>query len=172
VDRDTLVQAWGDHILRALPARAKALYSAGRFVSVDGSTAVFALPNAAHCDRCEDVRSVVEDAVAAHLGSAVALTLVVDGPDSGSGSAAAGSSASGGPAPASPHPRRAAASATPTAFPASAVASRGAAPSAGGAAGVPDDEEVFDPDDVVDAVPIESVAEARVREAFPGAEEV
>ena len=34
------------------------------------------------------------------------------------------------------------------------------------------DEEVFDPDDVVDAVPVESVAEARVLEAFPGAEEV
>ena len=36
VDRDVLVQAWGDHILRTLPARAKALYSAGRFVSVEG----------------------------------------------------------------------------------------------------------------------------------------
>ena len=47
VDRDSLTEAWGDTVLRGLPARAKALYSAGRFVSVDDDGgAHFALPNA------------------------------------------------------------------------------------------------------------------------------
>jgi hypothetical protein len=167
-DRDVLVQAWGDHILRTLPARAKALYSAGRFVSAEGSTAVFALPNAAHCDRCEDVQSVVEDAIAAHLGRPVTLTLVVDG--SGDGSAVdpsrpGATSTSAGPS-VSPSP-----AATAARQGLAGTAPNGAGNPASSAA--PDaDEEVFDPDDVVDAVPVESVAEARVLEAFPGAEEV
>ena len=166
VDRDLLVQAWGDHILRTLPARAKALYSAGRFVSAEGSTAVFALPNAAHCERCEDVRSVVEDAIAAHLGSPVTLTLVVD--SSGEGAATDSS-------------RVGAASATPSTSPSPAAAAAGRGPAGAAPNGTGSsadsttnevDEEVFDPDDVVDAAPVESVAEARVLEAFPGAEEV
>ena len=52
----------------SLPARAKALFSAGRFVAVEDGAAAFALPNAAHRDRCEDVRPVVEEALAAHFG--------------------------------------------------------------------------------------------------------
>ena len=55
VDRDSLTEAWGDGILRTLPARAKALYSAGRFVTVDQQGAHFALPNAAHRERCADL---------------------------------------------------------------------------------------------------------------------
>ena len=167
MDRDVLVQAWGDHILRTLPARAKALYSAGRFVSAEGSTAVFALPNAAHCKRCEDVRSVVEDAIAAHLGSPVTLTLVVDG--SGDASAAdSGRAGAASPSPSAASPGRPAAAAGAG----SAGPSPNEAGNPAGPAGHELDEEVFDPDDVVDAVPVESVAEARVLEAFPGAEEV
>jgi DNA polymerase-3 subunit gamma/tau len=77
-ERDLLVQAWGDHVLRRLPARAKALYSAGRYVSVEDGAAVFALPNAAHRDRCQDVCPIVEKALAAHFGVPVPLRLVVD----------------------------------------------------------------------------------------------
>ncbi len=163
VDRDLLVQAWGDHILRTLPARAKALYSAGRFVSTEGRTAVFALPNAAHCERCEDVRSVVEDAIAAHLGSPVTLSLVVDGTGDGDAAGRPGTTAPS----TAPSPARSAAAGAGLA---------GTAPngtgSAAGSTHHEADDEVFDPDDVVDAVPVESVAEARVLEAFPGAEEV
>lgn len=131
-ERDLLVQAWGDHVLRGLPARAKALYSAGRYVSVEDGEAVFALPNAAHCDRCQDVRPVVERALSAHFGVRVPLRLVVDG-DSPAAPA-------GAPAPeASP--------------------------------GLADDDD-FDPTDPGDGVEVESVAEARLLEAFPGAEEV
>ena len=39
---------------QGLPARAKALFSAGRFVAVDEQGAHFALPNAAHRDRCAE----------------------------------------------------------------------------------------------------------------------
>ncbi len=77
-DRDTLVEAWGDHLLRALPARAKVLYSSGRFVSVEGSTAVFAVPNPGYLGRCEEMRPLVEEALSGHFKAALGLRLVVD----------------------------------------------------------------------------------------------
>ena len=79
IDRDSLSQAWGDGILGSLPARAKALYSGGRFVAVDQAGAQFALPNAAHRDRCSELVPQVEAALAQHFGSPVPLVLVVDG---------------------------------------------------------------------------------------------
>jgi DNA polymerase III subunit gamma/tau len=79
IDRDTLTQAWGDVILGNLPARVKAVYSAGRFVAVDGDGAQFALPNAAHRDHCVDLVPQVEAAIAQHFGTPVRLILVVDG---------------------------------------------------------------------------------------------
>ncbi len=78
VDHDTLTQAWGDVILRGLPARAKALFAGGRFVTVDQDGAQFALPNAAHRDRCLDTAPQVEGALSAHFGVTVKLVLVVD----------------------------------------------------------------------------------------------
>ena len=95
VDRDSLTEAWGDGILRALPARAKALYSAGRFVTVDEQGAHFALPNAAHRDRCADLVPAVEAALAAHFGTPVTLVLDVDDAAPPAASAAPGRSASG-----------------------------------------------------------------------------
>jgi hypothetical protein len=171
LDRDQLVQAWGDHILRGLPARAKALYSAGRFVSTDGGAAVFALPNAAHCDRCRDVKSVVESAVSTHFGVPVVLELVVDGPggqgELGDRPAAAGS----GGRPPSGVAGGGGGRLGPTADGGGGPAAAVSAPEpTGGATG--EDEEYFDMDEAADALPVESVAEARVREAFPGIEEV
>ncbi|HEY1651945.1 MAG TPA: DNA polymerase III subunit gamma/tau [Acidimicrobiales bacterium] len=78
VDRDTLTEAWGDGILKGLPARAKALFSAGRFVSVDDQGAHFALPNAAHRDRCLETAPAVEQKLSAHFGTPVKLVLDVD----------------------------------------------------------------------------------------------
>jgi DNA polymerase-3 subunit gamma/tau len=78
VDRDSLTEAWGDAILRGLPARAKALFSAGRFVSVGEEGAHFALPNAAHRDRCLEMVPTVEEKLRAHFGSPVMLVLDVD----------------------------------------------------------------------------------------------
>jgi DNA polymerase-3 subunit gamma/tau len=78
VDRDSLTEAWGDAILKGLPARAKALFSAGRFASVDEQGAHFALPNAAHRDRCLEMVPTVEQKLSAHFGSPVKLVLDVD----------------------------------------------------------------------------------------------
>ncbi|MGH9056689.1 MAG: DNA polymerase III subunit gamma/tau [Acidimicrobiales bacterium] len=77
-DRDAVVQAWGDHVLRSLPGKAKAYYSAGRFVDMEGEVAVFALPNAAHRDRCDEVRHEVEQALTDHFAAPVRLRLAVD----------------------------------------------------------------------------------------------
>ncbi|MGH9046909.1 MAG: hypothetical protein ACRDVW_06290, partial [Acidimicrobiales bacterium] len=90
-DRDTLVEAWGDHLLRSLPARAKVVYSSGRFLSVNGSTAIFAVPNPGYIRRCEEVRPIVEAALGDHFGAPVSLQVVVDETDAtGSAPAARG----------------------------------------------------------------------------------
>ena len=135
LDRDLLVQAWGDHVLRGLPARAKALYSAGRFVAVEDGQAVFVLPNAAHRDKCDEVRPLVEEALAAQFGAPVPLRLEVEGAT--------------------------ALAAVPSPVP--AVAS-----------GV-DPVEEAEPEPADDGEPVddmEPAAEARLLQAFPGAEEV
>jgi hypothetical protein len=45
---------------------------------VDESAVQFALPNAAHRDRCADMASVVEAALSAHFQVPVTLALIVD----------------------------------------------------------------------------------------------
>jgi len=129
-DRDSVVEAWGDHILRGLPARAKAFCSAGRFVEVDEGAAYFALPNAAHRDRCEDVRPLLETALSEYFHQPVVIRLVVEGqtdaPDTG----------------------RPAVEADPS------------------------EGVEFDPDDLSAQVEAESEAQARLLDAFPGAQEV
>ena len=50
------MQAWGDHIIGRLRPKAKALFQAGRFVGVDGDRAVFGLPNEMHRNRCQEVQ--------------------------------------------------------------------------------------------------------------------
>jgi DNA polymerase III subunit gamma/tau len=79
VDRDSVTQAWGDGILHNLSARGKALYSVGRFVAADGEGVQFALPNVAHRDKCMQLASEVEAALAAHFQTPVRLVLVVEG---------------------------------------------------------------------------------------------
>ncbi|HTX62713.1 MAG TPA: hypothetical protein VMD28_03690, partial [Acidimicrobiales bacterium] len=135
-DRDRIVEAWGDYVLRGLPARAKALFSAGRFVSVEGRDVTYALPNAAHRERCEDVRAVVEQAIASHFSTPITLVLTVD---------------------------ESSTSATTGASPADAV---------GGGSVYPDDEADHEIDPNQPSGSPQSVAEARLLEAFPGAQEV
>jgi DNA polymerase-3 subunit gamma/tau len=76
--RDELTLAWGDRVLDQLPAKAKALYKSGRFIEVDGTAAVYGLPNKVHMQRCERVQGDVETALAAEFGRPVPLRLVVD----------------------------------------------------------------------------------------------
>ena len=88
--RDALTKAWGDVVLGSLSGRAKARFGAGRFLAVEGGTAVFALPNQHYLSRCEEVRPEVEGALASHFATAVPLRLVVEqpgavpGPEAGS----------------------------------------------------------------------------------------
>ena len=70
VTRDELVQLWGDSLLASLPGRARARFRVGRFVAVEGGTAVFALPNETHRSYCEEVRTEVETALGRHFGVA------------------------------------------------------------------------------------------------------
>jgi len=146
VDRDSLTEAWGDGILRALPARAKALYSAGRFVNVDEQGAHFALPNAAHRDRCADLVPAVEAALTAHFGTPVTLVLHVD-----DAAPPAAGAAPGRPAP-------------------------GAGGARSVAAGDDDLDHADAADLLLDAPDADadqaSAAQARLLEAFPGASEV
>jgi hypothetical protein len=97
IDRDSLTQAWGDGLLHNLSARAKALYSAGRFVAVDENGAQFALPNAAHRDRCMELALQVEAALSAHFDTPIRLILVVEGGQEGPSTVAAPSYDGGNP---------------------------------------------------------------------------
>lgn len=62
----------------SLTGPAKPRFAAGRFVAVEADRALFGLPNRMHRDRCEEVKSDVEAALAAHFGRPVPLHLVVD----------------------------------------------------------------------------------------------
>ena len=146
--RDQLVQAWGDHVIGRLRPKAKALYQAGRFIAADGERAQFGLPNEIHRNRCEDMRSEVEAALADQFGRPVPLVLVVDGM-----SAPPPAAESGGP------------TGGPTGGP--------GAPPADAAAPADDGEDLADFDaDNLEVVEIDNSAEARLLQAFPGAEEV
>ena len=146
IDRDSLSQAWGDGILRSLPARAKALFSGGHFVAADQAGAQFALPNVAHRDRCVELAPQVEAALTQHFGSPIRLVLVVEG---GSADPPRNS-----PAPAVPAGR----------------------PPAAPVPDEHDEHDEVDLEDLVAAtagdIDQASAAEARVLEAFPGASEV
>ncbi|MBF6556968.1 MAG: DNA polymerase III subunit gamma/tau [Acidimicrobiales bacterium] len=184
--RDELVQAWGDHIIGRLRPKAKALFQAGRFVRVDGDQAVFGLPNEIHRTRCEEVRGEIEAALTDHFGRPVGLALLVD---AGAGAAGGGSAPAGDdPAPLDPgssttsNSRAATArSPKPGAGSGSREASRGrpdrspAQPETGQGGEEPVDSEdlsAFDESQLGEVADVDNSAQARVLQAFPGAEEV
>jgi DNA polymerase-3 subunit gamma/tau len=76
--RDELTLAWGDVVLARMSRRAAVRFQVGRFAAVERGTAVFALPNAVHRDRCEEVRAEAEQALAAHFGRPVPLRVVAE----------------------------------------------------------------------------------------------
>ncbi len=145
LDRDSLTEAWGDGILQSLPARAKARYASGRFVSVDDQGVHFALPNSAHRDQCAEQQSIVEGALTAHFGTKITLVLDIDEtaapPRSGTSPATPGRSSTATPADSDPPP---------------------------------DEGEDVDARQLMDEASTDqaSDAEARLLQAFPGASEV
>ncbi len=78
-DNGALDATWAAEVLPTLPARVRSRFAAGRIVGVDGASVHIALPNEPHRKRCEELRAEVEDALAAHLGHAVDVVLLVDG---------------------------------------------------------------------------------------------
>jgi hypothetical protein len=161
--RDELVQVWGDGLLAQLPNRARARFRVGRFLDVDGSTAVFALPNETHRSYCEEVRLDVEAALATRFGTPVPIRLVVD--DDGA-DVPAGAEA--------PGPR-----ATPTARDDEATPTIETVDTAGVAE--PVDPEGHDSPDLLDPAVLAAetelagvglTPEERLKQAFPGAQEV
>jgi DNA polymerase-3 subunit gamma/tau len=183
--RDQLVQAWGDHVIGRLRPKAKALFQAGRFVGVEDDRAVFGLPNETHRNRCEEVRGEIEAALSEQFGRPVALDLVVDAgaepPRNRTGVFAEGDD----DAPASP-PGRSTQGVT-GAPPVNPAPDRSgpSAPSGGSVrAAEPDDRadadspedlgdlSAFDEEQLGEIADVDNSAEARVLQAFPGAEEV
>jgi DNA polymerase-3 subunit gamma/tau len=71
-------QNWQSTILPTLKPMARALFSAGHFVSETSGVVSFGLPNETHRTRCEDFRADVERAIIAQVGGALTLKLVVD----------------------------------------------------------------------------------------------
>ena len=140
------MEAWGDHVLGSLPPKAKALFGAGRFVSVEDGVAVFALPSVLHRDKCNELRATVEETITTHLGARIRLQLVAEAPEPARASPAAGRSGPGRP-------------------------DAGVGP-ATTTTDIDLGEDDFDPDDPGEPVEIESIARTRLLEAFPGAEEV
>jgi hypothetical protein len=175
-----LVQAWGDHVIGRLRPKAKALFQAGRFVGAEGDRAVFGLPNEIHRTRCEDVRGEIEAALSEQFGRPVLLELVVD---PGAEAPSRGQDASSPDAPVTPPAAPGRAAGNPG-------TNRSSAPPPPGAPGLPDapdqpegpaghhdpadheDLAAFDESELGEIAEVDNSAEARVLEAFPGAEEV
>jgi DNA polymerase-3 subunit gamma/tau len=158
--RDELVQVWGDGLLAELPNRARARFRVGRFLDVDGGSAVFALPNETHRSYCEEVRVEVEAALGARFGTAVPIRLVVD------------DEAEDGPVTTRPTP-------PPRTSPPMPQGSMGAPDTADAAGGGVAEED--DTPDLLDPAVLAAETEPagaglspqeRLKQAFPGAQEV
>jgi hypothetical protein len=78
LDRDELTKVWGDRLFANLGSRTRAVYRNGRWLDVDGSTLVFALPTEMYRGPAEEKRSEVEGILAAHFGAALQVRFQID----------------------------------------------------------------------------------------------
>lgn len=139
-DLDAIVAVWEDGLLPKLAPAAKARFRGGRFAGVEGGTAVFALPNDMHRQRCDEYRPDVEAVLAAHFGQPVPLRLIVDA-EVVEAALAAGPSGAGAGGAASP-----------------------------AAAEEPQGEDEIDPAELVDATGEDQTAVEKLAEAFGAVE--
>ena len=149
--REALTLAWGDTVLAGLPTKVRNRFQGGRFLSVEGDVAAYAVESQKHAERCEQVRGEVEAALATHFGRPVPVRLVVEGIDE-----AGGSPPSSGPPSAS----------APSSAPTSSPGPDGVAAPAPAEA----DDEAIDPSELRDASSAATSGLDLVTEAFPGAE--
>jgi DNA polymerase-3 subunit gamma/tau len=192
--RDELVQAWGDHVIGRLRPKAKALFQAGRFVGVDGDRAVFGLPNEIHRTRCVEVQGEIETVLSDHFARHVGLVLVVDDGAVGAAGESVAPPETGEHAAAEyeppPSPRATSSTSSTRSVPAASsgqssaarAAALAPAPAPGGrpASSSPmvdesadiEDLSVFDESELGEVAEIDNSAEARLLQAFPGAEEI
>ena len=136
-----------DAIFPTMQSGVRSVYRTGRWLAVEGDTAVFAFEHPQFLQRGEEKRAEVEAALAAHFGARVGLRLVLDQAGAG-GTGAAPGAARGG-------------SAEPPAY-------EGPLPDR-----APDDEvsaEEFAQLEVAPDAP--ASAEALLFQAFPGTEEI
>ena len=64
--------------LEGLSQKVRARFKGGRILDAEGLTVRFGVPNSIHRDRCEDVKSDVENALSEHFGTAVTVAIVID----------------------------------------------------------------------------------------------
>jgi DNA polymerase-3 subunit gamma/tau len=76
--REQLTMAWGDTVLPTLRPGVKVYLSSGRFVGVDDSGAIFAVPDQGLLSRAAPLLGEVEAALADHFGRPVPFRLVLD----------------------------------------------------------------------------------------------
>ena len=76
--REEMVIAWGNDILGNLPNRVRIRFQTGRFLANDAASVVFALPDQINLNRCEEVRSAVDEAFSEHFGRPVPMRLTID----------------------------------------------------------------------------------------------
>jgi DNA polymerase-3 subunit gamma/tau len=153
LDRDELTRVWGDVIFPTLPPAVRSVFRTGRWVAVDGGTAVFAFDHPQFLQRGEERRAEVEAALSAHFAAPVGLRLVLD------------QGAAGGAARPAPRAARA------------APVVDDAPPYEGPLPDSPHDDEVIDISaeefaQLEPAPDAPATAEALLFEAFPGTEEV
>lgn len=76
---DQLTEAFEGSLLDNLEQRVRTRFRSGRFLSLDGSQAVFGVPNAHYQPRVEEVKADVEQAILATFGATIAIEIIVDG---------------------------------------------------------------------------------------------
>ena len=72
------VESIWPEIKKNLSGKAKARFSGGRFISIEGGEVVFALPNEIHRDRCAECLSEVEESISKKLHKKTNIHLIVE----------------------------------------------------------------------------------------------
>jgi DNA polymerase III subunit gamma/tau len=145
-----VADAWEAVVKPGLKPLVRAMWSAGSFTRHDGDTWHFAVPNAAHGDKCEQYRAAVEGALSTAVGSPVHIVIGVG--------AGAGSPADD-------------VLADTTARPGVPTPGAGSGSAADAAAVGEDDPDDIDPDELTDAPPDSVLSPIdRLAQAFPGSE--
>ncbi|HKY66145.1 MAG TPA: hypothetical protein VJM49_07230, partial [Acidimicrobiales bacterium] len=72
---------WTTGVLASLPVKIRSKWRGGRWVDAEGDELRFSVPNEWHKKACDDARSQVETALAAHFGRPLVVGIVVGGDD-------------------------------------------------------------------------------------------